>query len=551
MAFTVKFFVTCDEESNILTLSSVPKGDYTVINWEEISNLHVIQKLERIIGKWFGVEIFFTDEHFKIQGSLLNKDYEFHNDFLKIQLGLNHGLQYLTQDMEKAIEGFNQKKAPKTMYYSSSFTGVRGMSAPIIINEEFAGTVFATPYLPSSFTDNEAKILSDRLRECGAKGEEVKIAIDGLARLTIQDKEYLQELLELVGEEVVSFHSEITVREERILELNSELGSKYRYHNLIGKSPKMQMVYRLLEKIQKSESTVLIEGDNGTGKELVAKAIHYHSPRKDRVFIAQNCSAFNDNLLDSELFGHVKGAFTGAVKDKKGLFEMANGGTLLLDEVGDTSMTMQVKLLRILQEGTFLPVGSTQPKKVDVRVIAATNRPLIKMIQEGGFREDLYYRINVINIPLPSLRERKEDVALLSEYFLEKRCGESGVPTKTLARKTLEQLLDYTWPGNVRELQNEIERLVVLAGEDKTIMPELLSVRMTRKVPGGPFNTDALNTQGTLKQAQEELETMMIREGLKRCNFNKSKLAKELGISRAGLITKVDKYKLDKRKLAG
>ena len=450
--------------------------------------------------------------------------------------------------MEQAIEVLNQKKVPKAMYYGSFFTGVRGMAAPIIIDGEFSGAIFATPYVPSSFTNDEAKIVSNKLSECGAKSEEVKMAMEGLPRLTVRDKEYLQELIELVSEEVITFHSEITLREERILELNRELGSKYRYHNLIGKSTKIQIIYRLLEKIKSSESTVLIEGDNGTGKELVAKAIHYNSPRKDRVFIAQNCSAFNDNLLDSELFGHVKGAFTGAVRDKKGLFEMANGGTLFLDEVGDTSVTMQVKLLRILQEGTFLPVGASQPKKVDVRIIAATNRRLVKMIEEGGFREDLYYRINVINISLPTLRERKEDVVLLSDYFLEQRCAEAGIPTKVLAKKTLEKMLDYEWPGNVRELQNEIERLVVLTGEDKTIMPDLLSERMAKNVES-QLGSSGINTQGTLKKAQEELEVMMIRDGLKKCNYNKSKLAKELGVSRAGLIMKVNKYKLDKRKL--
>ena len=520
-----------------------------MINWKQTSELHVIQKLEEVIGKWFGVEVFFTDEHLKIRGALLDKEHDFRNDFLKIQLSLDFGLQYLTQDIEKAIENFNETQGKKAMYYNSFFTGIRGMAAPIIIDGEFKGAVFAAPYVPSSFDSDEAHALTAQLAECGANSEDAKIAVEGLARLTIQDKENLTELIELVAEEVATFHSEITLREERILELNSELGSKYRFHNLIGKSQKMQIVYRLLEKIQNSESTVLIQGDNGTGKELVAKAIHYHSPRKDRVFIAQNCSAFNDNLLDSELFGHIKGAFTGAIKDKKGLFEMANGGTLFLDELGDTSMTMQVKLLRVLQEGTFLPVGATQPKKVDVRVIAATNKPLKQMIEKGEFREDLYYRINVINVSLPALRERREDITLLSEYFLEQRCAEAGIPTKSLGKKALEKMLDYHWPGNVRELQNEIERMVVLAGDDRVIPGELLSAQIADDGKSG-FAERGINTQGGLKRAMEELETIMIREGLERCGFNKSRLAKELGISRAGLIMKVDKYGLDKKKLA-
>jgi two-component system, NtrC family, response regulator HupR/HoxA len=253
------------------------------------------------------------------------------------------------------------------------------------------------------------------------------------------------------------------------------------------------------------------------------------------------------------LFGHVKGAFTGAIKDKKGVFEVANGGTLFLDEIGDTSPSMQVKLLRILQEGTYMPVGATTPKKVNVRVICATNKPLREMIAKGEFREDLYYRINVINVALPSLRERQEDIPILMDYFLQKRCEESGLPLKTFSKKTLEKLLDHTWPGNVRELQNEVERLVVIAGEDKVITPDMLSVRILESSEshsggnGGSGVLKGLNTSGSLKEALEELEILMIREGLKRCGFNKSKLAKELGISRAGLIMKVEKYGLDKR----
>jgi len=319
----------------------------------------------------------------------------------------------------------------------------------------------------------------------------------------------------------------------------------------------MQQVYHLLSKVSNSESTIMIQGENGTGKEMVAKAIHYNSPRKDSVFIAVNCSAFNDNLLDSELFGHVKGAFTGAIKDKKGVFEVANGGTLFLDEIGDTSPSMQVKLLRILQEGTFMPVGATTPKKVNVRVVAATNKNLKEMIAKGEFREDLYYRINVINVALPPLRDRQEDIPVLMEYFLQKRCEEAGVPLKTFSKKCLEKMLDHNWPGNVRELQNEVERLVVIAGDDKMITPDLLSARIlesgesagSHRSHSGGGVLKGINTNGSLKDALEELEIMMIREGLKRCGFNKSKLAKELGISRAGLIMKVEKYGLDKRAL--
>ncbi|MCB0350241.1 MAG: sigma 54-interacting transcriptional regulator, partial [Bdellovibrionales bacterium] len=294
-----------------------------------------------------------------------------------------------------------------------------------------------------------------------------------------------------------------------------------------------------------AESTCLIQGENGTGKELIARAIHYNSPRKDKPFVIQNCSAFNDNLLESELFGHVKGSFTGAIRDKKGLFEMADKGTFFLDEIGDTSPTMQVKLLRVLQEGTFLPVGAVEPRRVNVRIIAASNKNLKEMVEQGVFREDLFYRLNVINIGVPPLRERKEDIPFLAEYFINRSADQHG--KKILTKRALEKLYDFPWPGNVRELQNEMERVVVLAGAETKITAEMLSPKIMEQSEKGKVQGARLH--GKLKDALEDLERDLIREGLRRTGWNKSKLAKELGISRAGLIMKVEKYGLDKRKL--
>ncbi len=213
----------------------------------------------------------------------------------------------------------------------------------------------------------------------------------------------------------------------------------------------------------------------------------------------------------------------------------------------DTSLSMQVKLLRVLQEGTYMPVGAEAPRRTDVRILAATNKDLKTMMAKGEFREDLYYRINVINVNLPPLRERHEDIPVLMDHFLKKRCDEAGMPMKQFSKKCMEKMLDYPWPGNVRELQNEVERLVVLAGDDKMITPDLLSQRILDHGAAPAVANRGVNMTGKLKDALEELEAMMIREGLKRCNFNKSKLAKELGISRASLIMKVEKYDLDKR----
>src|SRR5687768_17463607 len=239
---------------------------------------------------------------------------------------------------------------------------------------------------------------------------------------------------------------------------NGEPARRTGYAGIIGASQPMLDLYSLLDRVAPSDSTVLIQGENGTGKELVARAIHDRSPRREHRFVVTNCSAFNDNLLDSELFGHKRGAFTGAVADKPGLFEVADTGTFFLDEIGDMSPALQVKVLRVLQEGTFNRVGDTETRKVDVRIIAATNRDLKTMVERGQFREDLYYRINVINLVLPALRQRKEDLSIRTDHFLAKH-ARHGADAKRLSAGCFARLETYAWPGNVRELENEIERL--------------------------------------------------------------------------------------------
>ena len=313
------------------------------------------------------------------------------------------------------------------------------------------------------------------------------------------------------------------------------------YAGIIGAAPAMLELYSLLDRVAPSDSTVLIQGENGTGKELVARAIHDRSPRRDHRFIVTNCSAFNDNLLDSELFGHKRGAFTGAVADKTGLFEAADLGTFFLDEIGDMSPALQVKVLRVIQEGTFNRVGDTETRKVDVRIIAATNRDLAAMVAAGTFREDLFYRINVINLTLPALRERREDVPLLIEHFLA-RHRRNGRP-KRLTADCQQQMLAYSWPGNVRELENEIERLVVLAGDASSIDGSLLSPRIRQYVPA---DEQPAHDATSLPAAIEALERKMIGAAIRRHGGNKTRAAEELKVSRRNLIRLVQKYQLEK-----
>jgi two-component system, NtrC family, response regulator HupR/HoxA len=311
------------------------------------------------------------------------------------------------------------------------------------------------------------------------------------------------------------------------------------YAGIIGGAAPMLELYALLDRIAPSDSTVLVQGENGTGKELVARAIHERSERREQPFIITNCSAFNDNLLDSELFGHKRGAFTGAVADKPGLFENADLGTFFLDEIGDMSPALQVKILRVIQEGTFNRVGDTETRKVDVRIIAATNRDLAAMVKDGRFREDLYYRINVINLTLPSLRDRRDDIPLLVDYFLGRHRRHRR--PKRLAPDCLAQMLAYPWPGNVRELENEIERLVVLAGDSQLIEASLLSPRIRQFAPTDdtPIDLDSLPA------AVEALERRMIGAAMRRHNGNKTRAAEDLKVSRRNLIRLVQKYQLE------
>jgi transcriptional regulator with PAS, ATPase and Fis domain len=328
-----------------------------------------------------------------------------------------------------------------------------------------------------------------------------------------------------------------TLRErERAGESN---GRRTSYAGIVGASAPMLELYALLERVARSPSTVLVTGENGTGKELVARAIHMRSERRDRPFVVTNCSAFNDNLLDSELFGHKRGAFTGAVADKPGLFEVADLGTFFLDEIGDMSPALQVKVLRVLQEGTFNRVGDTETRRVDVRIIAATNRDLGAMVAAGRFREDLFYRIHVVDVQLPALRDRRDDIALLVDHFLARhRRGRA----KKLAAECLARLVAFPWPGNVRELENEIERLVVLSGDESTIAAELLSPRIRDHEPAA---TNGDVDTSSLPAAVEALERRMISAAMRRHGGNKTRAAEELRVSRRNLIRLVQKYQLE------
>jgi DNA-binding NtrC family response regulator len=320
---------------------------------------------------------------------------------------------------------------------------------------------------------------------------------------------------------------------------------KGEYSSIVGDSSRILEILQVLDRISGSCAPVLINGESGTGKELVAQAIHQNSPRKGKVFVSENCGALTETLLESELFGYVKGAFTGAAKDHKGLFELAEGGTLFLDEVGDMSAGMQKKLLRVLQEGVIRRVGGKDFIPVNVRVISATNKDLLEEVHAGNFREDLYYRLNVINLKLPPLRERREDIPLLVERFLTDLGREAGV-ARSIEPAALDQLTNYSWPGNIRELRNEISKLLALVDGDIRIQDLSETIRLgdRRDFPFQSLEKELPHL--TLREATERLEKEMIRQAIAHCRGNKSLMAKLLQVPKTSLYNKISKYGLER-----
>jgi DNA-binding NtrC family response regulator len=321
--------------------------------------------------------------------------------------------------------------------------------------------------------------------------------------------------------------------------LRRQVRERYSLPGIIGHSKEMQQALDLVMRVAPTDATILIQGESGTGKEVIAKAIHHTSPRAQHAFVAVNCGALPEPLLESEIFGHVKGAFTGATVHKKGLFEDAHGGTFFLDEIGDMPLSLQVKFLRVLQEGEIRRVGSNQATTVDVRVLAATNRDLGQLMQQGQFREDLYYRLNVIPLVLPPLRERREDIPALAEHFL-RRFGDKQHRPLSLTANAVERLLRYPWPGNVRELENAMERTAILARND-LIGPDELPPHIASGTPLGP--APVLPREQTLA----EVEKSHILQTLERCGWNHSHAAEALGIGRTSLWRKLKEYQIEER----
>ncbi len=326
--------------------------------------------------------------------------------------------------------------------------------------------------------------------------------------------------------------------------LRKQLQERFEFSNIIGNSPAMKLVFERMTRIVKTDSTVLITGESGTGKELVARALHFNGSRKNKPFIAVNCGAIPESLLESELFGHVRGAFTGAIRDKAGKFEAANQGTIFLDEIGTMPQHLQTKILRVLQEQEVERIGSNKPVKLDVRVISATNLDLDQQVRQGNFREDLFYRLNVIPLHLPPLRERKQDIMALVGHFLEKCCRLMGRPTMTIGKRALEALEDYAWPGNVRELENLVERMVALTEDDTIRLEDLPAVMCSQGHAPGDVSLELTERGLDMVSAIADIERKLISQALVLSNGVKAQAAALLGINRTTLVEKLKRLNL-------
>ncbi|MFL5311744.1 MAG: sigma 54-interacting transcriptional regulator, partial [Myxococcales bacterium] len=390
-----------------------------------LGELQIVRKIRETVRRWWGIELSFTDakgfvvEHGK--GIVIPPS----NRMCTACLGDRVGFQRCNESIEKAVRNFGSDPAPARLL-GPCHMGLEIVAAPISFGGERQGSLFACGFVVGEKVEAARTFAVDNARRLQLPVIQPEQAFDTIARIEAREVPRLTDLIDTTVEEIAAYQNAVAERERNIQALRRELTGRYRFADIVGKSAPMQRLYALLDKLVGSDITVLVTGENGTGKELIARALHYNGPRKDKAFVATNASALNDNLLESELFGHVKGAFTGAGRDKTGLFKVADGGTFFLDEVGDMSPAMQVKLLRVLQEGTFVPVGATKPERVEVRIIAATNRDLREMVARRQFREDLFYRLHVVNIEVPPLRQRIDDLPLLTEHFLQQASERTG-----------------------------------------------------------------------------------------------------------------------------
>ncbi len=500
----------------------------------QFKNFHVFKKFRELISSWWNIDVFFVEK--RDHDFFLPQETNLNNKVVKSLINSNLFKNYLLQSLNFLNE--EDLKSKKVFSLKWKQADIDILAVPLLLDNHLEGYIVATGFLNST---KLLKNLKQSLEYLKISAADIDKYLSELKHLKDSDKVYIKKFLSILAEESFTLIRERQRQQEVIEKIRNEK-SPHGYKNIVGKSPSMQFLYNILNKIKTYENSLLICGESGTGKSLLAKTIHAQSSRANKVFLIQNASVFNDTLLASELFGHKKNSFKGATQDKKGLFEIANEGTLFLDEIGDLSLDIQAKLLRFLQDGIFFSLGDSKPKKSTARLLTATSKDLEEMIQQGSFREDLFYRLNVINLKVAPLRERKEDIPLLVQHFLKNK---NPLEKRQFSPKAMECLYNYSWPGNIHELANEIERILILSDKNQLLFTEeSLSKKIRFSSPSLSKRTSFELGNQSLKKFLRSIEKDIIVDALKRERGNKTKVAKLLGSSRTSIILKVKEYGL-------
>ena len=512
--------------------------------WNKIINSNVVNIFRDIARDWWGIDIHFYDEFGKC------KNNGFHLQHNLCSLTLNHSNKKIGDEcLQFRANNLKGSNGSQNTFFCKNYENLKVISLPLTLKGVCIGYLMCSG-MQFQITNQRREENIKRLAKLGFSEIELQKRYGETRISDSHTEDYVLRLMKTVANDISCFCGDIfdknNTKIEQALLLDKRQNRKY--ESIIGRSNSMKKIFNKLDLFESSESPVLVLGETGTGKELIATAIHYNSVRKEKAFVIQNCSAFSDTILSSELFGHEKGSFTGAVLEKKGLFELADGGTLFLDEIGDLSIDVQAKLLRVLEKGTFYRVGGTEEIEVDVRVITATNMDLSQMVGRGLFRRDLFFRINTLQIKIPPLRERKEDIIPLFYSFLEHYSDRKEIGEKNLNPDIFEILVNHDWAGNVRELKNTVQSLLAMSSNSATIDLEHLLLEVEKTASNNGSSSIDHREGDKLDSIVSSINERMARGALHKASWNKTKAAMELGISRASLNRRIAKYNISKDK---
>ncbi|MCP5005080.1 MAG: AAA domain-containing protein [Planctomycetes bacterium] len=508
--------------------------------WNKINQSHVVKIFRDVAYKWWGLDVHFYDKF----ANATSKEQHYRSPLCSlIHTNKKEAEECLLYGRQNIIE----LNGSPGNFMCKNCENMKILSLPIVVKGDCIGWLVCSG-MQFPISNDQRRETIKRIATIGVSKTDLLESYDGIIISNSHTEEYALSLMKMVVKDISSFigihFDEYSTKMEQRLFMESRRNEKYK--SIIGTSKSMEMIFNKLDLIENSESPVLILGETGTGKELIATTIHYNSTRRNKAFVIQNCSAFSDTILSSELFGHEKGSFTGAISQKKGIFEIADGGTLFLDEIGDLGIEVQGKLLRVLENGTFYRVGGTEEMEVNVRILTATNKDLSNMVEEVLFRRDLLFRINTLRIEIPPLRQREDDIEPLFFHFLEHYADEKIIGRKRLHPNLIKMLKDHHWAGNIRELKNVVESLITMSSQSDTLEPEHLLLEGSGRTACECQHKSSPVVNKRLSEVVSSADRELVSIVLQKSNWNKTRAARALGTSRASLNRRIEKYNIVK-----